>query len=133
VSNVAKLALLLLLLAAAAGGAFYFFNQGVSTQVAPPSAQPAEVVTKDQNPEKPKVVESTNTASEPLRVEASGATGNSHSDAEQGVKGKVFQPNGQPAVGVTVMLLENAMSNAIDMFLRNKTGQISPPLATSVT
>jgi uncharacterized GH25 family protein len=133
VSNVAKLALLLLLLAAAAGGAFYFFNQGVSTQVAPPSAEPAEVVTKDQNPEKPKVVESTNTASEPLRVEASGATGNSHSDAEQGVKGKVFQPNGQPAVGVTVMLLENAMSNAIDMFLRNTTGQISPPLATSVT
>jgi uncharacterized GH25 family protein len=133
VSNVAKLALPLLLLAAAAGGAFYFLNQGGSTPIAPPSVEPPEVVTKGQNPETLKVVKSNNPVTEPLRVEASGATGNSHSDAEQGVKGKVFHPNGQPAVGVTVMLLENAMNNAIDMFLLNKTGQVSPPLATSVT
>ena len=132
-SNVAKLALPLLLLAAAAGGAFYFLNQGDSTQVAPPSGDPTEVVTKDQNPEEPKVVESSKPTSDPQRVEASGATGNSHSDAEQGVKGKVVRPNGQPAIGVTVLLLENAMNNPIDMFLRNKTGQISAPLATSVT
>lgn len=132
-SNVAKLALPLLLVAAAAGGVFYFLNQGDITPVAPPNGGTPEVVTKVETPDAPKVVESDNTVREPLRVEAAGATGNAHADAEQGVKGKVFLPNGQPAVGVTVMLLENAMANPIEMFLKNKTGQVSPPLATSVT
>ncbi|MFT4513120.1 MAG: hypothetical protein ACI89X_003524 [Planctomycetota bacterium] len=132
-SNVAKLALPILLVAAAAGGAFYYFNQDDVTPVAPPSGAPPAVVIKDLDPDKPKVVEADNTVRDPQRVEATGATGNAHSDAPQGVKGKVLLPNGEPAIGVTVMLLENAMSDPITMFLKNKTGQVSPPLASSVT
>tara|TARA_R110002072_G_scaffold228234_3_gene385044 strand:- start:15526 stop:17586 length:2061 start_codon:yes stop_codon:yes gene_type:complete len=133
VSNVAKLAVPILLVAAAAGGAFYFLNQGDTTPVAPPSGNtPAVRTPEDQTPEKPEVVEVVKPVTQPQRVEAAGAN-NAHSNAAQGVKGKVFLPNGQPAIGVTVMLLENAMSNPIDMFLKNKTGQVSPPLASSVT
>lgn len=135
-SNVAKLALPLLLVAAAAGGAFYLLNQGEVTPVslpgAPPNGGTPEAVTKDPTPDTAKA-DPGNPVRQPQRIEASGAIGNAHADAEQGVKGKVFLPNGQPAVGVTVMLLENAMANPIDMFLKNKTGQVSPPLATSVT
>lgn len=133
-SNVAKLAIPLLLLAAAAAGAFYILGQGGTTPVAPPTnGETPATVAGEQEPETPQVAKSSNPVNEPQRVEASGVGGNSHADAEQGVKGKVFQPNGQPAVGVTVMLLENAMSNAIDMFLLNKTGKIAPPIASSVT
>ena len=49
------------------------------------------------------------------------------------MKGRALLPNGQPAVGLQVMLLENAMNNPIDMFLKNKSGQSSPPIARDVT
>lgn len=134
-SNVAKLALPLLLVAAAAGGAFYYLNQGEVTPVAPPSGGGnTEVVDDGRKDDNTEIVKADNTVKrDPQRTEATGPAGNAHSDAPQGVKGRVMLPNGQPAVGVQVMLLENAMSNPIDMFLKNKTGQVSPPLATSVT
>lgn len=59
--------------------------------------------------------------------------GNAHSDAPQGVKGRILLPNGEQAAGVQVMLLENAMNNPIDVFLKNKAGKASPPLATAET
>lgn len=135
-SSVAKIAVPLLLVAAAAGGAFYYFNQGGTTPVAPPSGrqdpQP-QTPSKDQDP-KPAPVEtdSTGNGANVERVEVT-EVGDSHSDAPQGVKGRVILPNGTAAVGVKVMLLENAMNNPIDMFLKNKTGQVSPPIASSTT
>lgn len=136
-SNVAKIAVPLLLLAAA-GGAYYFLNKTGPTPIAPPSgSQTQDPATNtgpntDQQPSPAEVATSiTETGG---RVEAASVPdNNSHSDAPQGVKGRVLLPSGQPAVGIPVMLLENAMNNPLEMFIKNKTGQVSPPLASTVT
>jgi hypothetical protein len=133
VSNVVKIAIPLLLIAAAAGGAFYFLNQEPVAPVAPPEQTTKVTSPAKPEPKTPEVADIRGPAVQPDRVKATGANGNSHASAEQGVKGRVLLPNGQPAVGIPVMLLENAMSNPIDMFLRNKMGQVTPPLATAVT
>lgn len=132
-SNVAKIAVPLLLVAAAAGGAYYFLNQGGETPIAPPGNE--DVQTPDPvKPKQPDLKAQTGGKAKPIvRTEAANAPDNAHSNAPQGVKGRVLLPDGNPAVGVSVMLLENAMSNAIEMFIRNKTGRTSPPLATAVT
>ena len=132
-SNVAKLAVPLLLIAAAAGAALYFLNREDVTPIAPPSGYTLVVMQPKAEPKQPAVVAVKQTSNEPDRVVANAAKGNSHSDAAQGVKGRVLHPSGEPAVGIPVLLMENGMSNPIDMFLKNKTGQITPPLATAVT
>ena len=132
-SNVAKLAVPLLLIAAAAGAAFYFLNREDVTPIAPHSGDTPVVMQPKAEPKQPAVVAVKQTSNEPDRVVANAAKGNSHSDAAQGVKGRVLHPSGEPAVGIPVLLMENGMSNPIDMFLKNKTGQITPPLATAVT
>lgn len=134
-SSVAKIAVPLLLVAAAAGGAFYYFNQGGTTPVAPPSGQqPQKQPEQDQGPQDPKTAPAKAKDQEPRPIERVEVTeGDSHADAPQGVKGRVLLPDGSAAVGVRVMLLENAMSNMIDMFLKNKTGQVAPPIASSAT
>jgi len=134
VSNVAKIAVPLLLLAAA-GGAYYFLNKTDPTPIAPPSGTQPEnpQKAKDDTNQQPNIATSDTTNNTTDRVEAKMAAGNSHRDAPQGVKGRVLLPNGQPAVGIPVMLLENAMNNPLEMFIKNKTGQVSPPLATAVT
>lgn len=130
-SNVAKIAALLLLIAAAGG--LYFLNSGTAAPTPPPISSTPVITPVEQKPTRPKAVEAPQRVAQTDRVTASGNGDNAHADAPQGVKGRVLLPNGQPAVGVKVMLLENAMSNAIDMFLKNQTGQVSPPLATTVT
>lgn len=136
-SNVAKITIPLLLLAAAGGGAYYFLNDPDPTPVAPPRGEVPKVDPVSNKEQQPKLVEVANDGTEDNntgRVAASSIPdGNSHANAPQGVKGRVLLPNGEPAVGIPVMLLENAMSNPIEMFLKNKTGQVSPPLASSVT
>lgn len=137
-SNVAKIAVPLLLIAAA-GGTWYFLNKTDPTPIAPPSGSQPENPSKDttnQQPEGPKAV--TSKVTQPSSSTGNGRVeavdkGNSHNDAPQGVKGRVLLPDGTPAVGIPVMLLENAMNNPLEMFIKNKTGQVSPPLANAVT
>lgn len=134
-SNLAKIAVPLLLITAAAGGAYYFLNKTGPTPVAPPAGEVPKVAPVSNNEQQPKPVEANKGTQENSgRVAATSVPGsNSHADAPQGVKGRVLLPNGDPAVGVPVMLLENAMSNPLEMFIKNKTGQVSPPLASSIT
>ncbi|MCK5941338.1 MAG: carboxypeptidase regulatory-like domain-containing protein [Planctomycetes bacterium] len=135
-SSVAKIAVPLLLVAAVAVA----FGACDSSPVAPPggdqqSSQPAEQDPQPNDP-KPKAVTGDaaggNTRTEVSRTDVT-TSGLSHADAPQGVKGRILLPDGRPAVGVKVMLLENAMNNPIDMFLKNKTGQASPPIASAET
>jgi uncharacterized GH25 family protein len=137
VSNVAKIVVPLVLAAAAAGGAYYFLTKGGATPIAPPSTTTpttGEETTKTKPVAPIAVTRDNGGADASKRVEASPlASGNANADAPQGVKGRVLMPDGTPAVGVQVMLLENAMNNAIEMFLRNKTGQVSPALSSAVT
>ncbi|MEC8651832.1 MAG: carboxypeptidase-like regulatory domain-containing protein [Planctomycetota bacterium] len=126
VTSVAKLALPLLLLVACD-----------QAPIAPPptpqsSAQDAlDVNTSQTEDDAPKVA----VAPQRQEVQRENVTdgGNAHSDAPQGVKGRILLPSGEQAVGVQVMLLENAMNNPIDVFLKNKSGKVSPPLATAAT
>lgn len=136
-SNVAKIVVPLVLAAAAAGGAYYFLTKGGATPIAPPSTTTpttGEETTKTKPVAPIAVTRDNSGADASKRVEANPlASGNANADAPQGVKGRVLMPDGTPAVGVQVMLLENAMNNAIEMFLRNKTGQVSPALSSAVT
>ncbi|HEB53687.1 MAG TPA: carboxypeptidase regulatory-like domain-containing protein [bacterium] len=134
-SSAAKILVPLLLLAAAAGGAYYYLNHG-DTPAVVPQAPDVVQVEQPQDPQEPTPqAESEQVVAEPqpMRSEATGAVGNAYADAPQGIKGRVLLPSGQPAVGVPVMLLQNAMANPIDMFLLNKTGATKPPLAQTVT
>jgi len=137
VSNVAKIALPLALAAVAAGSAYYFLSKPGTTPIAPPTNQPAKTApAEDTNSSAApaSVTDTANTATRTERTEAdSTATGESNADAPQGVKGRVLLPNGSPAVGIRVMLLENAMNNPLEMYLKNTTGQLSLPLSNSVT
>lgn len=132
-SSVAKIAVPLLLVAAAAGGAFYYLNQGDPTPVEQPPGVEQQDPEQDQQPkpQQPVQVPEVNRT----EVERRDVTdvGDSHSDAPQGVKGRVLMPDGRAAVGVKVMLLENVMNNPIDQFLKNKTGQVSPPISSAMT
>lgn len=134
-SAIAKIAVPLLLVAAA-GGAFYFLGQGGAAPAvpAPPRDEAPRPAEQDPRPEQPAQAQAP-TETQRTEVERRDVTdiGDAHSDAPQGVKGRVLLPNGSVAVGAKVLLLENAMNNPIDMFLKNKTGQVSPPLASAVT
>ena len=134
-SAVAKIAVPLLLVAAA-GGAYFLLGQGGGTPAvpAPPQGEGPRVEAQDPTP-RPVVQAQAPAEVQRTEVERRDVTdlGDAHSDAPQGVKGRVLLPNGDVAVGAKVLLLENAMNNPIDMFLKNKTGQIAPPLATAQT
>ena len=134
-SNVAKIAVPLLLVAAAAGGTFYYLNQPDSdlsapnTPNQPPPEQPKNTTEPDvkpvevQQPEQPNIT----------RTEATGPAGTANEDAPQGVLGRVVLPTGSPAANVPVLLMESTVNDPLKIFLRNKTGQASPPIASTVT
>ena len=134
-SAVAKIAVPLLLVAAV-GGLYFVVGQGGDSPAppAPPGSEPARVAEQDPTPG-PAAPAQAAGAAQRTEIERREVTevGDAHSDAPQGVKGRVLLPNGDVAVGAKVLLLENAMNNPIDMFLKNKTGQVSPPLATALT
>ena len=135
-SNATKIVVPLLLLAAAAGGVFYFLNQ--NPPVEPPKpVVPAPVAPTPKGPEPtaPVVVEKVQEpkVQEPVRVEAPTVDTNAHADAAQGVKGRVVLPNGAPAPGIPIYLMENSMNDPIKVFLQNKTGARTPPISSSKT
>ena len=133
-SSATKIAVPLLLVVAAASGAYYVVNPGQQAPVLPPEVQTEPAPSNPrQAPEPATPVQAPAVApTEIVRTEVADR-GQSFSDAPQGVKGRVLLPDGRIAAGVTVMLLENVLSNPIDMFLKNKAGQISPPISESVT
>lgn len=133
-SNVAKIAVPLLLLAAA-GGAFYLYNQSTGPIDVPsgaPPAQPAQPTTQTPvDPVKPATAPAA-AAQDPIRTEAPTAS-TAGSSLPQGVRGRVLLPTGAPAADVTVMLLESSVGDPLQIFLKNRTGQVSPPLSTAAT
>ncbi len=134
-SSVTKIAVPLLLVVAAASGAYYYLNQSGQTPVLPPEQQTPSTPQQEERPETgpaKQVAAPIATPTEIVRTEVADR-GQSFADAPQGVKGRVLLPDGRVAAGVTVMLLENVLSNPIDMFLKNKAGKVSPPIAQSVT
>ena len=122
-TSVAKFTLPLLLLAACG-----------QDPIAPPSSAPGEVARERQAPS-PTQPEQAAVEVERTEVERENVTdyGDSHADAPQGVKGRILLPNGEQAAGVQVLLMENIMSNPIDVFLKNKAGRTSPPIASAAT
>jgi protocatechuate 3,4-dioxygenase beta subunit len=134
VSNASKLVVPLLLLAAAAGGtAWYLSQQTHDPQPAP--VQPVEQPKVEPKPEPvlPAAVPVV-TTQDPVRTERNPTTdGNAHADAPQGVLGRVLLPNGAPAAGVPVFLMESAMANPIELFLAQKSGKVKPPQASTAT
>ena len=122
-TSVAKFALPLLLLAACG-----------QDPIAPPSSASDEVSRERPTPP-PSAPEQAPVEVERTEVERQSVTdyGDSHSDAPQGVKGRILLPNGEQAAGVQVLLMENLMSNPIDVFLKNKAGRTSPPIASALT
>ncbi len=130
-TNSSKTLLSLLLLAAIAAGV-YLFQDGTPTappvptnpDPTPPSAPPPS------NPE-PEVATTPPVSTE--RVVATTNVGTSHADAPQGVRGRVVRPDGAPAAGVQVLLCENVASDFAQIFVSNKLGRSTPPIASMVT
>lgn len=132
-SNVAKIAVPLLLLAAAGGG-FYLYSQS-SEPIAVPSVAPAEPTPKQapvEEPVKPATAP-VPAAQDPIRTEAPTPGTAAGAKLPQGVRGRVLLPTGAPATDVSVMLLESSAGDPLQIFLKNRTGQISPPLAMGAT
>ncbi|MBL9079488.1 MAG: carboxypeptidase regulatory-like domain-containing protein [Planctomycetes bacterium] len=128
----AKIAVPLLLLAALVGGGAYLMLGQEHPAPRPVSAEPTPPKQVDPTPPPAPVVTTPPVTQEPLRTEVE-ADATSHGDAPQGVRGRVFTPDGQPAPGVEVLLVENVSRNAAELFLRAKMAQSAPPLASSKT
>lgn len=130
-SNAPKIAVPLLLLAAVAGGGAYYYT---SQQHEPPPTVTPTPATTPKAPEpkvEPAPVVQLPVKTEPTRVVAD--TGMTHADAGQGVTGRVLLPNGEPAAGVPVYLLENMMNDMFAVVLNNAAGKSTPPLAAGQT
>ncbi len=131
-TNASKIAVPLLLLAAVAGGAAYlFWNQPAATP--PPAVAPANPKPAQPKAPAPAPVIAPTVAPAPVRTEVEATNGAAQSDAPQGVRGHVVLPDGQPAPGVTVMLVQNLATDAASLFLMNKMTQAVTPLAVSKT
>jgi hypothetical protein len=135
VTNAAKIAVPLLLFAALAGGAVYVFLQ--SGNEPPPVVAPTPEAPKPSEPKPSTPETSTPTPAPsspvPLRVEADAGNAAAHADAPQGVRGRVVLPDGRPAAGVPVMLVQNLATDAASLFLMNKMTKAVTPLASGRT
>jgi uncharacterized GH25 family protein len=132
VSTASRIAVPLLLVAALGGaGAYYFLQQPppAPTPVSPP-VQPTPSETPEQPAPTP-VVQAP--LAEPPPREKPRSNGDAHADAAQGVRGRVLLPNGAPAEGVPVYLLENLMNDMAQIFVIQRTGRVIPPIASSTT
>lgn|GEM_PF-5386270 len=122
-TSVVKITLPLLLLAACS-----------QEPAAPPSAPTSTPTAREDTPRaqrpEPTIEEARRTEVQRENITDSG---DAHSDAPQGVKGRILLPNGERAAGVEVMLMANAMNNPIDVFLKNKAGKAAPPVSSAVT
>lgn len=130
-SNIAKIVVPLLLVGAVAG--WYLTQPSAPVPVvAPPEPAPVTQPTPDNAPAPVVQAQATQPAApEPDR--RAGEVDNSHADAEQGVRGRIRRPDGAPAAGVPVHLMENITTDIAQIFLNNKMGRTSPPVASTTT
>jgi hypothetical protein len=131
VSNIAKIVVPLLLAGAIAG--WFLTQQSVPEPVAPPPEPAPAAPTQPENVPAPVVQAQAPPPTVPEPDRRVGAVTNSHADAEQGVRGRVRRPDGAPAAGVPVFLMENATTDIAQIFLNNKLGRTSPPVASTTT
>ncbi|MEO6594599.1 MAG: carboxypeptidase regulatory-like domain-containing protein [Planctomycetota bacterium] len=133
-TNVLRIVVPVLLLAAIVAGAAFFFNQATDTSVTPTRGpEPAAVAPQEPKPASPPVTVTAPAVQEQGRTQVTNAPNAALANLPQGVRGRVLLPDGAPAVGVAVHLLESAMQNPIKIFLDNKLGKITPPLASVQT
>lgn len=130
-SNTPKIVVPLLVVGAVA--AWFLLQQAPPEPVAPP-LDPVVVTPPPPDTGPAPIVQ----AQEPLTAtkepdRQAGAIGNSHADAEQGVRGRVRRPDGTPAAGVPVYLMENVTTDIAQIFLSSKLGRTSPPVAATNT
>lgn len=129
--NVRTIVLSLLIAAVVGGGVLLLQSPPAPPpQPSPPTPQPA-APTPPQSVVPVAVPDSP--SAEPTRTVAPSIAGQSHADAPQGVRGRVLRPDGAPAAGVQVLLLENIMNDMAQIFLHNRMGKTSPPLAVVTT
>lgn len=131
-SNAAKLFVFLLVVAILGGGAYLLLQPEtpLSTPTPPMPTAPQPVEQPPQAPPVRAEVATQEPAAE--RVAANTAVDTAGADAAQGIKGRVVRPEGVPAAGVRVWLMESA-TNPVQMFLKSQSGQAPPPLASTVT
>jgi protocatechuate 3,4-dioxygenase beta subunit len=131
VSNTAKIFVPLLVVGAAA--AWYFTQPGSPAPMAPAPEPPVAAAppVEDAPPPVVQAAPPTTVAPEPDR--RSNTLGNSHADAEQGVRGRIRKPDGTPAAGVPVFLMENVTSDIAQIFLNNRLGRTTPPVASTTS
>ena len=138
--NPSRILVPLLILVALAAGGYWFLNRSddvaplprnndpVAQQPTTPVAPPSNATTATADPvddvEQPDRVQ-------PDRVVA--LANNTNDDAPQGVKGRVLLPNGAPAAGIPVFLIEGMMNDPIKVFLMSKSGRTPPPVSAGVT
>ena len=128
---VAKILLPLVLLAGV-GGVAWYLNTGETAL--PPAPQQPEAV-KPPLVEQPTVQPATPVKPpEPDNQRTVVAVPTeSRTDAAQGVRGHVLLPNGAPAAGVPVYLMQAVTADPLNIFLASKTGQKFPPVASGHT
>lgn len=133
-TNAAKIVVPLLLLAMAGGAAYMFLNSsGDPTPVAPVQKEPKPAQPTPKEPPPTPAAATTPVVQEPMRTQVEDTNGASQADAPQGVRGRVVQPDGRPAQGVSVMLVQNMATDAASLFLMNKITKAVTPLAISKT
>lgn len=130
-SNAAKLFVSLLVVAILGGGAYFLLQQNTPPATPPSPTAPERPQAPPPVPSNPPPrVEQAPTEQEPVRVAAN--TNPESADAAQGIKGRVLRPDGAPAAGVQLWLMESA-TNPVQMFLKSQSGQAAPPIGSAVS
>lgn len=131
-SNAAKLFVSLLVVAILGGGAYYLLQQQTPPGPPPTPTAPERPVQPPTPSNPPPRVEQAPKEQEPVRVAANTTRETANADAAQGIKGRVLRPDGAPAAGVQLWLMESA-SNPVQMFLKSQSGQAPPPVGSAVS
>lgn len=137
-SSIAKIVLPVALLSAVAGGA-YFLLGGDSGPTKPPSDTHPTEENRDKKPEAQPIKPAVATEAQPQSQDpannrrVANVPGEAHSDAPQGVRGKVLKPNGEPAAALEVYLMEAATTDPLKVFIAQRTGQKFSPASKGLT
>lgn len=130
-SNAAKLFVSLLVVAILGGGAYFLLQQSTPPATPPTPTSPERPVEPPPVPTNPQRAEQAPKEPEPERIAATSADP-ANADAAQGIKGRVLRPDGAPAAGVQLWLMESA-TNPVQMFLKSQSGQAPPPVGSAVS
>lgn len=131
--NPAAKILLPLVLIAGVGGAIWFAKDPTPPPAPPGQEQPAAPAPPPVTPPlEPAAAAGAQPADPERRVVPTTGPATSP-DAEQGVLGRVLQPDGNPAAGVTIYLLQGSTTSALQMYLAHRKGQRIEPVGRTTT